>query len=167
MKTINPTSFIAAIATALLLSIAHSVAQSSEDLFVRFEKGDFFALTTTNGVIAVSGWKMTSEDGKTYHRAELKRQVDELVKLGMEAVPSALKRLEHPHMHIRYIAAEALSQITKQNPTWYSFGTPGEPFNGNKNWSSDAIAEWKAWYEATQKQEAEQGVSGNAVPTAK
>lgn len=167
MKTINPTSFIAAIAMTLVLSIAPCVAQSAEDLFIRFEKGDFFALSMNNGVIAISGWEMKSEDGKTYHRAELKRQVDELVKLGRMAVPSALKRLEHPHMHIRYIAAEALSQITKQSPTWYNFGTPGEPFNGNKTWSSDAIAEWKAWYESTQKQEAEQGVSGNAVPPAK
>jgi hypothetical protein len=155
MKTLNPTSYIVAIASVVVFSNAQCVAQSSEDLFVRFEKGDFFALTMTNGVIAISGWEMKSEDGKTYHRAELKRQVDELVKLGREAVPSALKRLEHPHMHIRYIAAEALRQITKLTPTWYNFGTPSESFNGNKTWSSDAIAEWKSWYESTQKQEAE------------
>ena len=161
MKTINPASYIATIASMVVLSIAQCVAQSSVDLFVRFEKGDFFALTMTNGGIEMSGWEMKSEDGKTYHRTELKRQVAELVKLGRQAVPAALKRLEHPHMHIRYIAAEALRQITKRNPTWYNFGTPGEPFNGNKTWSRDAIAEWKSWYESTQTQEAEQVVTPN------
>jgi hypothetical protein len=156
MKTHIPTSYIAAVASAVVLSISQCVAQSSEDLFDRFEKGDFFTMTMTNGSLVISGWEMESEDGKTYHRAVLKRQVEELVKMGRESVQPALKRLEHPHMHIRYIAAEALRQITKKNPTWYNFGTPGEPFNGNKTWSSDAIADWKAWYESTQKQEAQQ-----------
>ena len=101
---------------------------------------------------------MQSENGKTYRRVVLNRQVEEMVKLGSKAVPAALSHLQHQHMHIRYIAAETLRRITKKNPTWYTFGTPGETVNGNKTWSSDAISEWTRWYESTKRQEAEQAV---------
>ena len=133
------------------------MAGSAADLFGRFEKGDFFALRSSNGVIVISGWEMESEDGKVYHRAVLKRQVEEVVKLGREVVPTVIERLTHPHMHIRYIAAESLRQITGQNPIWYTFGTPGKAFNGNDTWSSDAIHVWTNWHKATAKPKAEQG----------
>ena len=159
----NPYIFVTTfgiIALGVVLSISRCIAGTAEDLFARFENGNFIPLKMTNGSLVVSGWEMKSEDGKTYHRAILNRQVEELVQQGAKAVPTALSHLQHKHMHIRYIAAETLRRITKRDPTWYNFGTPGEAFNGNKTWSNDAIAEWKAWYESTQKEEAEQGVDG-------
>jgi len=140
----------------IVAGVFQCAAQTPKELFERFENGDFFALKSSNGVIVMSGWEMDSEDGKTYHRAVLNRQVEELVKQGRKSVPVALRRLEHQHMHIRYIAAESLRRITKQDPIWYNFGTPGQPFNGNKTWSSDAITEWSGWYAATKNRKAQQ-----------
>lgn len=148
---------IGVIFLSAFLSSAQCFAETVEELFARFEKEEFFPLKSTNGAVVVSGWEMESNNGKTYHRAVLNRQVEEVVKLGKDAVPVLLDRLNHPHMHLRYIAAESLSRITGRDPIWYSFGTPNETFNGNKTWSKDAIQEWKAWYEEAVKEDEEVG----------
>ncbi len=116
---------------------------NAKDRFAAFGKGEFAPL----GPGTFSGWRLKSEDGKTYGRDFLNKQAGSIEVLGVEAVPVAIDHLTHPHIHIRYIAAESLRRITKQDPVWYVAGVPGEAINGNKTWSADAIKIWKTWYE--------------------
>ena len=128
----------------VFLALNVSANETAKKHFEDFRAGKF----TKMKLGAFSGWEMNSEDGKRYHRAFLHTQVSLIEKEGIDAVPIALKHLNHEHMHIRYIAAESLRRITKHRPIWYNFGTPGETFNGNKTWSQDAIKEWSGWYES-------------------
>lgn len=125
---------------------SHAYAEDSSKLYKRFENGNFFP----QGPVAVSGWDMKSENGKSYHRALLNCQVDEVVKHGRDAFKVSFQYLDHSEMYMRYIAAKSLMRITKRDPTWYYFGTPGKEFNGNKTWSDDAKKEWMDWFKSTE-----------------
>ena len=128
----------------IITHVSASANVKAKNQFAQFCAGKFEAIEE----VFSSGWLMDSENGQKYHRGLLNKQVKIVEEIGIDEIPVALKHLNHPHMHIRYIAAESLRRITKQRPIWYNFGTPGEVYNGNKTWSKDATKQWEDWYNA-------------------
>lgn len=132
------------ILTSIILCLSSSIilAGKTEDFFVKLAKGQLVPLESSYS----SGWMMTTKDGKKIIRSKLNRQADVIAEHGIQAVPECIKRLDDKEMYIRYIAVKSLRKITKKNPTWYYFGTPGQKRNGNETWSNDAKKIWKQWY---------------------
>jgi hypothetical protein len=121
-------------------------SEGPEALVADFEAGRFLP-----GPINRTGWTMETSTGRSYHRADLNRQAQELAGYGIKAFPTAFALLDHREMYMRYIGVKTLQSITSLSPEWFYFGTPGKPFNGNATWSDDAKREWKEWYDKQPK----------------
>jgi len=117
-------------------------AAEARRLLDDYEKGIF--VVETNGVVFSNGWTM-DVNGKEMPRSFFQRQADHLIAVGRPAVPILLERLDDRKRYIRYICAYSLQKITKLEPTFYYFGEPHEPFNGQTNWFKNAYETWKHW----------------------
>lgn len=100
-----------------LLTTTLITENKAKDHFENLEAGKFSLYKA--GVF--TGWSMKSEDGNTYQKVFLNIEASKIEGVGLDAVPVAIKYLNHPHKHIRYIAAESLKSITKKDPIWYAF----------------------------------------------
>ena len=92
------------------------------------------------------GWTMDVH-GEKRNRSFLRRQAEHLVSVGRPAVPVLLERLDDQQRYMRYICACALEEITGLAPTFYYFGEPHKPFQGETDWFEKAHDTWKLWYE--------------------
>ena len=116
-------------------------ARRVDEIMAEYADGNFIKLPRG----PVSGWIMTNEKGKTFHRALLNYQVGPIVVKGREAVPSLLKWLSHDQMEIRYIAQYSLEEITGQKPFFPHFATLSKlKKNG---WLKNSSDTWQNWYE--------------------
>jgi hypothetical protein len=135
------------LATTLLATTGQTDDTNSPAFQVRAVMKDVLAGKFRQGETGlVSGWIMTTEDGKQFHRATLQDQVVPLIAVGTEAVPELLKWLDHDEMHIRYIAHYSLDQITGEEPFFPHFATLEEL--RRKGWLKTAIAAWQDWYDS-------------------
>jgi hypothetical protein len=62
-------------------------------------------------------------------------------------VPELIRWLRHDEPYVLFIAAYSLKRITGEDPTFYYFGTPGEPFNGEDKWFERCVETWRKWHE--------------------
>ncbi len=134
-----------ALAVILTCSVygSDSAPVKAQKLFEDFVSGKFIQPSSP----VVMGWIMEGPDGKMISRTILNHQADQVALLGIDAFPVILEKLEHKDMHVRYIAATALRKISGEDPLWYTFGIPGEKFNGNSSWSDHAKKTWISWYQ--------------------
>jgi len=123
---------------------AESASAETRRLLAEYGKGVFAEATAP---MEQSGWMMDVH-GKQRARSFLQSQAAPLVKLGRPAVPVLLERLEDKQRFIRYICAYSLQKITGQEPTFYYFGEPHKPFNGEADWFEKAHDVWRQWYDA-------------------
>lgn len=123
--------------------------QKAAELFKDFENRKFAPITS----IYASGWTMETSNGAPLQRSFLQVQAKQVAALGIGSFPVAFKNLDHKEMYIRYIAVKTLRSITGLDPAWYYFGTPGEQFNGDMDWSDRAKKEWKTWYAENSKKQ--------------
>jgi hypothetical protein len=124
-----------------------TVEAKAANLFKDFEGRKFTPVTSFEG----SGWMMETSNGAPLQRSFLQGQAKQIVALGIESFPVVFQKLDHKEMYIRYIAVQSLISITGLDPIWYYFGTPGEQFNGDLDWSDRAKEEWKTWYTKNNK----------------
>ena len=111
-----------------------------DDAMNRFVKHEFLGYENMK---PVNGWIMTTESGKTFHRASLQRQAELFEVLGCDAVTDLIKWTHHDQMEIRYIANFSLTQITGLKPQIPTFATLQELHDGG--WLADATATYENW----------------------
>jgi len=93
-----------------------------------------------------SGWIMTNEDGKPFHRSILQAQATPIIALGQDAVPELIKWVDHGEMQVRYVAKFSLEKITGVRPFFPTFATLQEL--RSKGWLEASVRSWTVWYEA-------------------
>jgi hypothetical protein len=118
-------------------------ATEAQRLLDDYAKGVF---DETPALAVESGWAMDVR-GKERTRSFLQRQADHLIAVGRAAVPTLLERLDDKERYMRYICAYSLEKITGLAPTFYYFGDPHKPSNGENDWFEKARDTWKRWHE--------------------
>ena len=123
-----------------------SGVETLDEAMNRFVQHEFMGYET---VERVNGWYMTTESGKSFHRATLQRQAEVFDVLGHAAVPDLIRWLKHDQMEIRYIANFSLNQITGIKPYFPTFATLQEHQDGG--WLANATAEYDNWFSQNHK----------------
>lgn len=135
------------VVTASAEPSSNSVSEVVAYIMNTLAGGTLLVTPSSNQPTLVDGWAMPYPGGKTILRSELQLQCSAITPYGWRAVPELLKWLDHKDAFVRYIAAYSLENITGLHPTFYYFGTPHRPFNGDNDWFDTAKNAWSKWYE--------------------
>ena len=123
-------------------SSATATSERVASVFARLTRGEL----GPTGLQEESGWEMSLPNGKTVLRSTLQAEARALIDIGPEAVPFLLEQATHENLALRYVALFALEQITGETPHVPYFAR-----DDSEGHLANAIAVWRAWYDARDK----------------